>query len=185
MFRSARSGSRLGFFRTLNYLAFAPLASRAPLYGRLLWALLRDDRIPSSRKAVIGIAAGYLVLPFDVIPEGLPVLGRVDDVAVLVLALDIFLENVPRELLDEKLDELEIDPADLERDLKRVRRYVPGPLRRAFVRLPDAIDGVADVVRASGLDRRIRDLLESTEHTARARRARPVAAAPGQPTHAG
>src|SRR3972149_4137947 len=33
--RSRRAGPARGLFRTLNYLAFVPLASRAPLYGRL------------------------------------------------------------------------------------------------------------------------------------------------------
>ncbi len=174
MFRSARSGGRLGFVRTLNYLAFAPLAARAPMYARLLWALLRDDRIPSSQKAVVGLAAGYLVLPFDLIPEVVPVVGRLDDVAVIVLALDIFLENVSPELLDEKLAELEIDRAELERDLRQVRRYVPRPLRRAFLRLPDAIEGVASLMRDAGVDRRLRAFLESAGDSVRAERARRV-----------
>jgi len=153
-------------------MAFMPLASRAPTYGRLLLALVRDERIPTSRKAVLGLAAGYLVLPIDLIPDTVPVFGALDDVAVVVLALDIFLESVPRPLLNEKLKELEINPAELERDLATVRKLVPGPVRRAFARLPDLLDGAASLVEQSGLERRLRQWIESDEQ--RVRRARPV-----------
>jgi len=123
MARLRRRRGPLGFLRTLNTLAYLPLASRAPTYGRLVYALLRDDRIAWSKKAVLAVAAGYVVSPIDFVPEMIPILGALDDVAVIVLALDIFIESVPRTLLNEKLAELEIDPAELEHDLEQVRRY--------------------------------------------------------------
>jgi uncharacterized membrane protein YkvA (DUF1232 family) len=153
-------------------MAFMPLASRAPTYGRLLLSLVRDERVPGSRKAVLALAAGYLVLPIDLIPETIPVVGALDDVAVVVLALDIFLESVPRPLLQEKLVELDIDPHELERDLAQVRRFVPGPVRSAFARLPDVLDGAASFASRSGIQDRLREWINSDE--LRARRARPV-----------
>ena len=156
MAKKTRSRGPLGLIRTLNYMAFLPLAARAPMYGRLVLALLGDDRIPWSRKAVLGIAAGYLASPLDFIPEWIPLIGAIDDVAVVVLALDIFLEGIPRELLDEKLDELGIERRDLDGDLERVRRIVPRSVRRVAMRLPDAIAGAGSLVRRSGVDRRLR-----------------------------
>jgi uncharacterized membrane protein YkvA (DUF1232 family) len=150
-------------FRSLNYLAFLPLASRAPTYGRLLLALLGDDRIPPSRKAVLGLAAGYLLSPIDLIPEGIPLLGALDDVAVVIIALDVFLEGVPRALLDEKLLELGMDGDELDEDLARVRRTVPRPVRALFKRLPAALDGAASLIRRSGADQRLRDLTRKEE----------------------
>ena len=50
-------------------LAFLPLASRIPMYGRLIWALILDDRIPIGRKAILGGALGYLVLGRDLVPD--------------------------------------------------------------------------------------------------------------------
>jgi uncharacterized membrane protein YkvA (DUF1232 family) len=149
----------LSFIKTLNYMAFLPIAARAPTYGRLVFALLRDDRIPWSRKAVLGVAAGYLASPVDIIPEAIPFIGALDDVAVVVLALDIFLEGVPVELLHEKLDELGIDRAELEGDLERVRRTVPRPIRRLAMRLPDAIGAAGSLIRRSGADARLRTWL--------------------------
>ena len=155
--RSPRRGGRAGFFRSLNYLAFLPLASRAPTYGRLLVALLGDDRIPPSRKAVLGLAAGYLLSPIDLIPEAIPLLGAMDDLAVVVIALDVFLEGVPRALLDEKLEQLGIDSGELDADLARVRKTVPRPVRAVFKRIPAAIEGAASLIHRSGADRRLRD----------------------------
>src|SRR4051794_3092385 len=154
MARSRKRGSRV--LRVLNVLPFLPLAGRAPSYARLLWALATDPRVPPSRKALLGIAGAYIVAPFDLVPEALPVIGAIDDVAVMVLAIDVFLEGMPRDLLNEKLADLGMSPNELDNDLARVRRIVPKPLRRAMLRVPDAIDGVAEFVSDSGLDRRFR-----------------------------
>ncbi|HEV8054024.1 MAG TPA: YkvA family protein [Candidatus Limnocylindrales bacterium] len=172
MFGSRGSRGRFGFLRTLNYVAFMPLVSRAPMYGRLLLELVRDDRIPASQKAMLGIPLAYLALPVDLIPEFIPVIGAIDDVAVVILALDLFLEGVPRELLDEKLAKLEIDPKVLDRDLAQVRRFVPSPVRRAAMRLPGVFEGIAGIFRQSGLDRRFREMGDPEGE--RASRARPV-----------
>lgn len=145
--------------RAFNLLPFLPLASRGPLYGRLLFALATDPRVPTSRKALLGLAAAYLISPVDLIPEWLPIVGALDDVAVLVLAVDVFLEGVPNSLVDEKLSALGMPRDELEKDLARVRRMVPKPIRAAASRIPDALDGVAAAVQRSGLDRRLRAAL--------------------------
>ena len=135
--------------RALSWVALAPLAAKAPTYGRLLLELLTDPRIPLSRKAILGLGAGYLVMPIDLIPDFLPVIGRLDDIAVIVLALDLFLESVPQALLYEKLTALDIDARELERDLARVRRFVPRPVRAMATRLPGFVELVASRVRRS------------------------------------
>jgi uncharacterized membrane protein YkvA (DUF1232 family) len=166
MARGKRSKSRFGVIRALNMLAFLPIASRAPLYGRLLWALASDPRVPNSRKALLGLAAAYVVSPVDIIPERIPVVGALDDVAVVVIAVDLFLDGLPPSLVREKLDELGIPAGELEADMQRVRRLVPGPLRKAAARIPDAIEGVADFARERGLDRRLREVVAgSAEHS--------------------
>src|SRR4051794_5727535 len=155
MARSRKRGSRV--LRVLNVLPFLPLAGRAPSYARLLWALATDPRVPPSRKALLAIAGGYIVAPFDLVPDAVPFIGAIDDVAVMVLAIDVFLEGLPRELLNEKLADLGMSPNELDKDLARVRRIVPRPLRQLMLRVPDAIDGLAEFVADTGLDRRVRD----------------------------
>src|SRR5687768_9866354 len=92
-----------GFRRALGLLAFLPVASRVPGYARLMWSLALDDRMPAARKALLGAAAGYLVLGRDIVPDDVPVVGGLDDLVVVALAVDLFLDGVPRDLLDEKL----------------------------------------------------------------------------------
>src|SRR4051794_15548835 len=40
--------------------------------------LLADPRVPSRRKLVLAAAVGYLVLPFDLVPDFIPVAGQLD-----------------------------------------------------------------------------------------------------------
>src|SRR5450432_1549651 len=65
--RGGGSGRALG--RVLSMTAFLPVASREPMYARLIWALLRDERTPMGRKVLLGGALGYLILPADLIPD--------------------------------------------------------------------------------------------------------------------
>jgi uncharacterized membrane protein YkvA (DUF1232 family) len=154
--KRGRSRSASALRRALGFAAFLPLASRAPDYVRLLLALVRDDRTPMARKAVLAAAAGYLVLGRDLIPDDLPVVGGLDDLVVVVLAIDLFLEGVPSDLLHEKLDELGIDRAAFEQDVAQVRRLTPKPIRRAIRQLPGAAAAAARTIRSSGLGSRAR-----------------------------
>ena len=157
MARSRHRGT--GLLRVLSMLPFLPLAGRAPGYARLLWALATDPRVPPSRKALLAIAGLYIVSPIDLIPDAIPIIGALDDVAIMVLAIDVFLEGLPEDLVSEKLADLGMSPKELDHDLARVRKLVPKPLRQVMLRVPDALDGVAEFVTDTGLDRRLRETL--------------------------
>ena len=53
----------------------------------LLQRLLRDERVPRRRKALLVGAAGYLALPFDLVPDFIPVAGQLDDALIVGLVL--------------------------------------------------------------------------------------------------
>ncbi|MFN8621988.1 MAG: DUF1232 domain-containing protein [Chloroflexota bacterium] len=131
---------------------FLPIAARAPMYGRLLMELLADGRVPASRKAILGLAAAYVASPIDLIPDFVPVISRVDDVAVTIVALDLFLEGVPRDVLLDRMYALGIDGRELERDMESVRRFLPGPIRSALMRLPELIEAGMTLVRSRLVD---------------------------------
>ena len=95
--------------------------------------------MPADRKALLAGAAGYLVLGRDLIPDDIPIIGGLDDLVVVVLAVDLFLDGVPDDLLDEKLAELGIDRAEFDRDVAQVRRLMPGPVRRTIRRVPELV----------------------------------------------
>ena len=142
--------------RIMAMAAFLPTASRSAVYLRLILSLIGDDRVPTSRKALLGGALVYFAVPFDIIPDGVPILGVLDDLVVVVLGVDLFFDGIPDGVLDEKLLDLGLDRAAFERDLGQIRRLTPRPVRRLVQRLPPAIDAVAEAARASGVGPRVR-----------------------------
>ncbi|HEU5157100.1 MAG TPA: DUF1232 domain-containing protein [Streptosporangiaceae bacterium] len=61
--------------------------------------LLRDPRVPRRAKAAMVIAVLWVLSPIDLIPEFLPVIGPIDDVVVVALALRYAARRVPRQAL--------------------------------------------------------------------------------------
>ena len=160
----SRRSSTLG--RALGLMAFMPLASRAPLYARLMLALVVDERTPAARKALLAGAAGYLLIGRDLIPDEIPILGGLDDLVVVVLAVDLFLDGIPGDLLDEKLVELEIDRVAFDQDIARIRRLTPGPVRKTIRRIPELIAHASAALEQSGVGPRVRAWINREERTA-------------------
>jgi uncharacterized membrane protein YkvA (DUF1232 family) len=61
--------------------------------------LRRDPRVPRSAKIAILIAGIWVASPIDLIPEFIPVIGPLDDIVVVALALRYAGRKVPREVL--------------------------------------------------------------------------------------
>ena len=152
--------------RALGLMAFMPLASRAPLYARLMLALVVDERTPAARKAMLAGAAGYLVIGRDLVPDDIPILGGLDDLVIVVLAVDLFLEGIPEDLLAEKLAELEIDRAAFDQDIARIRRLTPGPVRKTIRRIPELVAQAGAALQSSGVGPRVREWITREERTA-------------------
>ncbi len=162
-----RSPQRIGLRRLLGWAAFLPLASRAPVYGRLFYELIRDERTPSGRKAMLAAALGYLLLGRDLVPDDVPVVGGLDDLVVVVLAVDLFLDGVPEDVLDEKLDALGIDRRAFMDDVRRIRRFTPSSLRRMMRRAPELVSFAGDTLEHSRVGPRVRSWINTKEeHTA-------------------
>lgn len=49
--------------------------------------LLQDDRVPRRRKRLVVATLAYLALPFDLVPDFIPVAGQLDDAIVVAFAL--------------------------------------------------------------------------------------------------
>ena len=154
--KRGKRGRRPAVRRMIAAAALMPLAARAPLYARLLWSLVSDPRTPAARKAALGVGLAYVALGRDIVPDRIPLLGQLDDLVVVALATELFLEGLDEELLTEKLMEAGIPRAAYDEDVARVRRLVPGPFRRAVRRIPGAVRLAADAVAQSGVQPRVR-----------------------------
>ena len=71
--------------------ALSALVARVRLAARLL----REPRVPLLAKALPVIAAVYLVSPLDAVPDLIPVLGQLDDLGLVVFALEMFVRLCP------------------------------------------------------------------------------------------
>ena len=147
---------RAGVGRFVSLLAFLPVASRVPDYARLIGALVLDERMPNDRKVLLGAAAGYIVIGRDLIPDSIPFIGGLDDFVVVVLAVDLFLDGVPPDLLQEKLQDLDIERLAFERDVAQIRRLTPGPVRRTIRRIPALMSAAGNAIDRSGVVPRVR-----------------------------
>ncbi len=77
------------------------LAAFLPACVTVARRLRSDPRVPMRAKVAVGFAALWVLSPIDLIPEFLPVIGPLDDVVVVALALRYAARRVPEELLFE------------------------------------------------------------------------------------
>lgn len=99
-----------------------------PNFAKLLGRLAVDARVSRLDKAIVLAALGYMLMPVDLLPD-LPVIGQVDDVYLLALALDRLLNNAG---IDTLLDHWDGDPESLEAALAALDRagsFLPQGIR--------------------------------------------------------
>ena len=63
--------------------------------------ILKDSRTPKLPKILLSIALGYALLPFDIIPDWIPILGHLDDLVVVSGLVILALKLVPKEIVAE------------------------------------------------------------------------------------
>jgi len=73
---------------------------------RLAWQLFWDQRVPLWTKTVPPLTLAYLLFPADLIPDLALGLGQLDDIAVLLLGVKLFIELSPPEVVQEHLRRL-------------------------------------------------------------------------------
>lgn len=86
---------------------FLSLSTRGKLaFGR---ALLNDPDVPITAKIALVVLVGYLAMPFDLIPDFIPVIGQLDDALVVFVAMGLLIVAVPRARFEAalRLSELE------------------------------------------------------------------------------
>ena len=110
----------------------ASVIRQIPNYLRLLGGLLMDRRVEPIDKLLVGAAIAYIVMPLDFIPDFIPFLGEVDDVFLLVTALQRLIGNAGRKIVSQYWQGpmSELDPASLRRVLTAAAFFLPRRMRR-------------------------------------------------------
>ena len=80
-----------------------------PLRGKLtlVWRMFRDPDVPLLAKGVLPLLVLYIAMPFDLIPDFIPLLGQLDDLLVIAAGMGLFVLLTPRHVLEEHLLRLE------------------------------------------------------------------------------
>lgn len=94
------------------------LIRRMPAYGRLAWRLGRDPLVSKARRAAVLGGAAYLASPIDLVPGFVPVLGQLDDIAVVLATLRIALDGLSPARRAAHLEAVGVADADLTTDLR-------------------------------------------------------------------
>ena len=125
--RPSVSSPRAGAKRTLM-----STVKDLPNFLRLLGGLLTDRRVSNTDKLLVAGAIAYIVMPMDFIPDYIPFLGEVDDLFVLVLALQRLIANAGRTVIQDHWmgDPGQLKELDLERILVAAAFFLPRRIRR-------------------------------------------------------
>lgn len=75
--------------------------------GQVTWHLLRDPRVPTLMKLIPALAVLYVLSPLDLIPDWIPFIGGLDDIALVGGAISVFLSICNPDLVDEHRRRLE------------------------------------------------------------------------------
>ncbi|MFL5619431.1 MAG: YkvA family protein [Gemmatimonadaceae bacterium] len=118
---------RAGAKRTVMYYI-----KQLPAYLRLLGGLLMDRRVNAMDKLLVAGAIAYIAMPIDLIPDFIPFMGEVDDVFLLVIALQRLVANAGRPVLLSHWSGAMEDLADLnlKEALAAAAFFLPRNIRR-------------------------------------------------------
>lgn len=78
-----------------------PWVMAVPDFFVLMVRLARDERVPAAAKVLTGVVIAYFIMPIDLIPDPIPLVGEVDDVAVAIFALEQITKRVPPAVVQE------------------------------------------------------------------------------------
>jgi uncharacterized membrane protein YkvA (DUF1232 family) len=127
----ASRAPRAGAKRTLMYVI-----KQLPTYLRMLFGLMRDHRVAMLDKLLVVGAIAYIVSPFDFIPDFIPFVGQVDDVFLLMTAVQRLVANAGRRVLLDHWggDPVDLDDLNLQRIVSAAAFFLPSRMRKRLRR---------------------------------------------------
>ncbi|MEA3475342.1 MAG: YkvA family protein [Candidatus Cloacimonadota bacterium] len=82
-----------------RYIKFIEYVLLIPDFFMLLWRLMLDKEIGKEKKLFIGAITAYVLLPIDLIPDFIPVIGFVDDLVLIAIGLNTIFVKTDKKIL--------------------------------------------------------------------------------------
>lgn len=82
-----------------EYKELAQYTLAIPDLISLIFRLLKDTRVNKTNKILLGVVAAYVVSPVDIIPDRIPFVGKIDEVALVFFALDNLINSEDRNII--------------------------------------------------------------------------------------
>ncbi len=83
----------------------ARLKTELAVYRRVL----KHPRTPLAAKLILGLAVGYALMPFDLIPDFIPVIGHLDDLVIIPALVALALWLIPDDIVQQCRNEIETE----------------------------------------------------------------------------
>lgn len=93
----------------------------------LFWRLLRDKRVSIKIKLLIGGIIAYLASPIDIVPDFIPFVGEIDDVAIAFFGLQKIINEVPTEIVLENWQGEDDIIKKVNEAVEYIYKFVGGP----------------------------------------------------------
>ena len=125
-----RKGFKFGRARVRE--AATSLLRQAPAVLRLFGRLMTDPRVSIIDRGVVAAVIAYVISPFDLIPDYLAVIGVVDDLFLMGVALDRLLMRAPADAVEEHWEGTPEGLESLTAELQAIGDVLPAPIRNVL-----------------------------------------------------
>jgi uncharacterized membrane protein YkvA (DUF1232 family) len=122
-YRRPRTGAKRSVLRAIRQI---------PAYIRLMLGLMTDARVSKIDRFMVLAAIGYVISPFDFVPDFLPFLGQVDDIFLVTTALQRLVDRAGRRVVLDHWsgDPHEVSDVNLTSIVSAAAFFLPGGIRR-------------------------------------------------------
>jgi len=111
-----------------------------PDFFILLTRVLTDKRVPKDKKLIISCIIGYIIMPIDLIPDFIPVVGLIDDLIIAALGINVLLTEIDQKIIFEhwpgKANLLDM----IKLLIFKIENNIQAPIKRRFKRLINKLE---------------------------------------------
>jgi uncharacterized membrane protein YkvA (DUF1232 family) len=136
----------------LNFSRVRTILMDVPRHAKLAYCLLRDERVPGAPKAALLGTLAVIFSPID-FPAWIPVLGDLDMLALAILAVKVFVDACPDELVREHEVAIRRGDSAFDRDVGGAAAAAVAALRGAADRWGSSLPGRLRVLPPDSEDR--------------------------------